>query len=426
MSNQPELIALQRPRRHGNAFLFACLTLLLWYVVLTIFLPTAIYDETFHFPVIERTAHGRWTLAPEVPMLPGYHFMAAALSCALGIHLSIARALSTVLAVLSAWLLLQAERRIRPDQAGRRMLLMVWLPVFFPVACMAYTESAALFFMVLALGLHLRRRWMWSGLALFLACLIRQPNIVWVVFFALGSLLDGHPAGHLPLDPAPRGPARLISRVGVHAIVLAAAVLFFVHRGEIGIGDHPNNVARLNIAQFFVYACFLLVMWAPIWGDRVGDDIRAFLSWAARNPRPAAACGVACVVAVWGLARLYGNPNSWNSRGELQFIRNWPLAAMDAYPPLRIIGATVVVSIAAMMVRFIATQPNRRMLTLAWIFGLAFLAPHFLVEPRYYIMPLFMLNFFAHFTPNQLRRLALWYGGLSLFSCILIMSGHDW
>jgi hypothetical protein len=65
------------------------------------------------------------------------------------------------------------------------------------------------------------------------------------------------------------------------------------------------------------------------------------------------------------------------------------------------------------IVRFGASSSSRVALCTAWFFSLAYVIPHSLVDPRYYIMPMVFLQFFSTFQRRQARQLTVWYAMLT-------------
>ena len=71
------------------------------------------------------------------------------------------------------------------------------------------------------------------------------------------------------------------------------------------------------------------------------------------------------------------------------------------------VAALIVVAAAALVMQ--VRQPLQpAMLSAAWIFAMLFLAPHRLVDQRYYIIPMLFIHFFSRYTPRQRRRLCVW------------------
>src|SRR5438874_8990053 len=87
--------------------------LVAWYVVLTIFLPRPVMDERVHFPIIARMVERGLTLSPKVPMLPGYHLLAAVVGKVLGAGLGVARGVSLVMAGLSVLVFARTAKLIK-------------------------------------------------------------------------------------------------------------------------------------------------------------------------------------------------------------------------------------------------------------------------------------------------------------------------
>ncbi|MGE0481578.1 MAG: hypothetical protein AB7Q17_14010 [Phycisphaerae bacterium] len=198
---------MKRPQRLRTALALACGSYALLWLVLALLNPNPIADEEEHLPVIARFAQRDWSGIGDVPMLPTYHVLAAGATAWCGAAALAVRGLNVLLACAAvAVFAIGLERRatgIAPTVRGvaatiaphgatlavDRLLHFAWNPLLFPFVALAYTDVAGVLPVVAALELHERRRYAWSGVALLVACLIRQTSVVWVAFFVAWALL---------------------------------------------------------------------------------------------------------------------------------------------------------------------------------------------------------------------------------------------
>lgn len=212
-------------------------------------------------------------------------------------------------------------------------------------------------------------------------------------------------------------------RVWGHAVVLALAAAFFMYNRGPTLTMIEANRPRFNIAQLYLFAMFVMFLWAPIWLSRLRQDVRAFCQWAAENRAKACAVVLAAVGAVFVLAAVYDNPHPWNR--NVNYLRNLPLIAMSESAGVRLAVACLIILIVPIMVRFTREQVDRRLLGVLWLLSLVFLLPHSLAEPRYYIVPVVFINLFTGYTAQQARRQTLWYLAVSLvIATFICVRGH--
>jgi len=382
------------PHNHrpiNRALCLAIGSVVVLFACLSIFNPNPIADEGGqHLHAIAQFYNGDWSVPSHLPMLPTYHAIAALCWKVFGPHLVVLRALNAILAVLSIIVLARIARSESFEQPAEAILHFAWLPILFPFLPMVYTEAMSMFCLVLAVYMHVRRRHALSAVMLLLACLVRQSNAVWVVFMALWALADMSKQLRTSTCEtrtvafyalARRG----LARVWAHAVVLALAAAFFISNGGPTLTTVEANRPRLNVAQFYLFALFIIFLWLPIWLSRIRQDVPALCHWALQHPARAGAVLLAAGAAVCMLTATFENPHPWNS--NVDYLRNLPLIAMSESRGVRVAVACLIILIAPVIVRFTLGQTNRRMLGVLWLLSLVFLLPHSLAEPRYYIVP---------------------------------------
>ena len=206
-------------------------------------------------------------------------------------------------------------------------------------------------------------------------------------------------------------------------MVLGVTCGSFAYHGGMTFNKMEAVRIQLNVAQFYLFALFVILLWAPIGVERARADWRAVYHWAFARPLTGLSLLLLVPAVIVLLVVVYENPHPWNQ--DLEYLRNWPLLAMAESLPGRILGVCCIVAALPVVVRFTREQPNRRPLALVWLFSLMFLFPHSLVEPRYYIIPIFLVNFFARFTAGQARRQTLWSLSITtVVSLVIAFYGH--
>ena len=158
-------------------------------MVVTVRLPHTLGDEMYHVPAIQALARGA-PLPRELPMFPTYHWLAALPARWFGTELWMLRLFQGAVAV-AAFLLYQALFRLRyPEAGGDRLLLLAWNPLVFPFFVLVYTDVAALTALLAGVYFQLRGRHLLAAGTLLLACLLRQSNLLWIVFLAAWRIAD--------------------------------------------------------------------------------------------------------------------------------------------------------------------------------------------------------------------------------------------
>jgi len=406
-----------RERRGWWAGGLAAGSVIVWFVLLTVLKPECVGDESRHLAVILSLARGEPVPPDYMPMLPAFHLAAAGLVRLCGPSLLVVRGLNVGLAVLCVVVGL-ALARLRPGGGGSAAaLLLVWNPLFFPFTALAYTEAATVLALLIALYLHLRGRGLLSAIALLAACLIRQSSVVWVAFLVVWRLLDERARLSKPGSGQRVGWSwpRVIAEIWPHATLLAAAGVLVILRPSFAAGQSYANRAAVNVAQFYLFGLTVAVLWLPLWLEQLGRLWAAGLERALAHGRVCAAA----VVAVGLLELAFDNPHPWNA--DPHYLRNCVLIALSTSTLARLAAGVGLVLTSVLVVAFVRAQRERRGVALAWLFSLLFITPHWLVDPRYYVVPVTLVNLLTTYGAAQGRRLLAWYALLSAAVGVMIL-----
>lgn len=383
------------------------------FVGLSLLNPEPIADEGGqHLHAIAQFYAGDWTLPDHLPMLPTYHALGAILWRASGPHLVVLRAFSAGMAILAILVFGAITAGRDGGLRGHAILHFCWLPILFPFLAMVYTEAMAMLGLVSAVYMHVRRRFLLSAAMLLFTCFVRQSNAIWVAFLALWAVSNvcqrsTFPGARASVSAVGKRVRTALRAVCGHAVVLGLFVAFFVYnRGATAVAVEANR-PRVNVAQFYLFALFVVLLWLPVWLLRLRYDVRALLRWAVAHPALALAGFGLAVALVCTLANGFANPHPWNKNTE--YIRNLPLIAMSESLRTRLAVGALIVVLAPVVIRFTVEQANRRLLGMLWAFSVVYLLPHSLAEPRYYIIPAFFINLLTRYTPAQARCLTVWY-----------------
>jgi hypothetical protein len=402
----------------------ACLAVALgsivaWFLLLTVFQSEPTGDEKYHLGAIRLVAQGQWSALGFLTVLPIYHAGAAAALRLFGDSLAIVRGYTAVLALVATVVFYFAARRRQPDGAGLAVCLFVWNPLLFPFTALAYTETPAILALTAALLFRARGRTMACAAALLAACLIRQTTVVWLLFFAIWHAIE------VP-RPAPSGAEGFWNAARVRALAKQLwpyAATLVVFAGVLTafprlIGSDESNRVRVNVAQFYAFGFTAVVLWAPLW-------LEQFRRLWTRRFQPALAYGWVCALGLAAIGLLeiaFRNPHPWNV--DPNFLRDWPLMWMAESGPVRLLAAACLVVVAPLVVSFVRSQPAARLLALTWLFWVLFITPHWLVDPRYYVIPSILVNFFADYSAAQARRLVVWQLALTAALGAAIVAGN--
>lgn len=404
---------------------FGIICYFIWYLLFSYLHPSPLVDEPVHQDVISSFQHGNFF--SELPMLPGYHWLIATISHVPGPSLGLSRFLTCLISAAMIALYASIPQQQNGHSSKRSPLLLAFLPILFPYTSMVYTDAVALFFIIGAVYFRAKRLDIFAALSMLIACLIRQSNMVWLIFMMAWSALDAW-------DQCKRENVlsrlslwniftrHLLPKIFSSLVVLSFMSALLLSRGAVLYSDVSQNRLQPNIGNFYILSFVALILWAPIWLERARDDLRAFFLKINTNPVQSSAIFLFFIALSSVLITTFDNWHPWNE--STWFLHNIPLILMDKYISFRILGVISFFLTAWFVARFWSLQENRRHLLLLTFFTFLFLLPHPLVESRYLIVPFALASFFTNYTDAQTSKLTYWYFSISVVTCVIIASGH--
>jgi len=378
-------------------------------------------DETVHYPQIRSllTAFpdGPWTLHPRLTTFPAYHAVVAAVLKLTGTSgLTAARtvdlAISALLLGVFAALAVRIHRR--RSVVALRVTQLAFLPILFPFFFLVYTDVLSLLLVLLAVHFADRPRPVLAPLTALAAVLVRQTNIVWVVLIALvhlGAL--GRGSQPSPSD-APEGSHRwrtLAAHGAPYALLAAAAVGFTWAHGGLALGDpaaHPPGALHAANVYFFLFVllgCFLplhLPAWGRVFGS-LGGALRRRSWQGALGPVGLTLVGLAVAFFLFTWSFEVSHPYN-------RFLGSLRNRALDFFAHGQLGPLTLFAADLAAVLALAGTRLKRPLAYALYPLTVAFLAAHWLVEQRYFFIPLALWLVYREDAPPWAERLQLVWG----------------
>jgi alpha-1,2-glucosyltransferase len=358
-------------------------------------------DEGFHYDQIIRFYNRSLVLEPYVTMIPAYHAVVAVLARFFSSPTVAFARWATYLLVLP--LVFFFHRSLGPEDRDRAFLKtaqLAVLPPLLPFFWLIYTDgfsTAA----VLAAFWAASRGWpAAAGLLGAGSMLVRQTNVVWLVFVWAWLYLRE------------RGPLfsreRLfgfVRRTAVFACALAGFALFVVWNRGVAIGNrqwHP--LGRLAAGNLWWMGFTTCVFFAPLIPSYFSKAVRSF-SWKATAAVTAAF--LALYLAAFPDLHFF---NTWVQPDAYTLVRNHLLVAAADDPRLAAIYFT-----AAWMGTLAALGALEGRTRALWTAATcAYLVPQWLVEPRYTLIPFVFFQLFRRRQSDAAEAALLgWFALLS-------------
>jgi alpha-1,2-glucosyltransferase len=141
-------------------------------------------DEEVHYDQIRRFACGDLSLNSWLTTLPGYHALLGLIGYVTGVtNIPFMRFLSFLIGLATIGVFGLINREISRNAEFLRILQFAFLPILFPFFFLLYTDVLSLLFVLLAFFCILRERTTLAAVMSLAGTLVRQTNIVWLLFF---------------------------------------------------------------------------------------------------------------------------------------------------------------------------------------------------------------------------------------------------
>lgn len=371
-------------------------------------------DEGFHRSQIERFMRHDWGVNGDLTTIPGFHAIIASISVFTGeTSLQAMRFLGVMFSIGGLILFMIAARKVHPGRGELRMLQLLLFPILFPFFPLLYTDATALTVVMASLLAFVYRRYGWSLFLIALSVLIRQNNIVWFGCFAIAWMLVEYTpqlhatwfaAMHLRWNDAKRAISNIFASHAtkftfLFVVLCSLAFIAFVKiNGGIAIGDqgshpfpdlHTGNVFFL-LALYTVFFLPMVLWQMPTFYKNLKEK-----KW--------------LVPLIVGLFIFY-MLTFWNTHGYNQdinsvFLRNRILVLFTLTPAWKALGFVAVV----LAVLSLISTPLLSPWWLIYPMTVAYLIPSWLIEQRYYFVPIMLFILFRKAQPMWMEWLLLIY-----------------
>jgi alpha-1,2-glucosyltransferase len=339
-------------------------------------------DETYHFAQLHLFLRGDFRVFHEyLTTLPGYHAVVAAAMWVAGADsLAAARTINAMFALAAAAAFHNIRRLLWPGTETVATAQFLLLPILAPFFFLVYTDVLAIALLLWALYLALSERHRWSATALLALVFVRQHEIVWTPFIALLMAWPNLRA-HLSMSWPDRVARFPIAKIWPYAAPIIAFCVFWALNGSISLSHEQAQLHPLTFRSG--NPCFALALGAALLPLQTLAGTATFLR--ALRARPWLALIPLIVIAVFWWTFHADNP--YNLFGPEIYPRNALLLKIDHEWQWRL-GATVLAALAACALTVTRLRPASALLLAP--FALMALAPSWLIDQRYAMVPLIL------------------------------------
>lgn len=399
MSEEPTPYNCSTPPRYETLVLW--LAVALFAILNFARLPHEIADEGFHAPQVWLFTNGDYRITDGLTTIPTYHAAVAFLSRCAGLNsVTEWRIASSVVALLAIPLFYRLRKKLHPADAESRTQLFFLCPYLFPMFFVIYTDAWSLLFLLLSLERMLSGRpWQSAGAGL-LALLIRQTNIIGLLFIVGLDYLRTHEG--MPSR------ATILQFLRKHVGMILVGLLFagfVVWNGGIAIHDKSQHPLSFNLANLHFFLLLQGLLFLP---HVLQKGCQAVAEWW-KQPWffPVVGGFFLLYLATFHASHTFNDPGMhfYLRNRLLHFVLSDPVWKTLAFVPVCL----------ALFSLWNSLRDHRE--TLLWLaFLLLSVAPFAVIEQRYYLPALaFWLVLGKPLEETSRRLLPLYFLGLDLW-----------
>lgn len=388
--------------KRNKAFVFfICFAFFLWFIIL-FFSQDTFVDEKTHLRQITRFRKGNFEILPSLTTIPGYHAVIAFF-----VHffehpsLALVRSISLLLSSSSLIVAYFISKKLNSKHPLIKTLQCVFLPISFLYFPLIYTDIFSLLLVLLALYFILDGKYGLSALFSLASILVRQDDVIWIALIWVYAYLSIY-----GFSFSLKNIQAYVRRTIGHLVVFIIFIIFVLVNGGVALGDKSNHQVGFYMGNSYFFLTTVGLLFFPI----LFAYIRKFdLS----KVKPFILYGVGVGIIIAG-SFIFIQPEIHHGNNKLSMLRNILLQSGYHQYMWAYVAAIFIGYITLFLMKF----EKKRMILLPFIFMSLF--PSFLVEQRYYIIPLFLLLLFRE-EGGEKAELALMSYFAILSSALVIM-----
>jgi alpha-1,2-glucosyltransferase len=344
-------------------------------------------------------------LLPFITNIPGYHVVILLLSKLIYANhakiptLQEIRLISLMLSSISIWIFYLISKKLNHHYPLTRTLQFVFLPITFLYFPLLYTDIFSLLMVLTAFYFTIKKQYKFSALFSFASLLVRQDNIIWVLFIWLYEYISiyGFSVSYKKIID-------YIKSTFEYIFIFFAFIAFVFFNKGIAMGDKTSHEAGFYMGNIYFFLAFTAILFLPYLIASVRKfDVSKMKSLLIFGIIPGALIALSFIVFPPAI-----HPYNLNNL-KVTFLRN--IILRDAY------GQYIWLYVSAIFIGFMTLFLMKFEKKNYLIFPFTFLAlvPSLLVEQRYAIVSLvFLLLLHKEYDSGTERSLVPYFLAISL------------
>lgn len=350
-----------------------------------------VQDEYYHFNQIQRFVAGDVTLNPALTTIPGYHLlMATVIRIFQTDTLIFIRLINSILGLWTVVLFYILAKLIDRKHAVLKTIQFAFFPLVVPFMFLVYTDIFSLGLLLATFYLVYKGRFNQAGFTGLLSLLVRQNNVVWLVFYLCLIYLEIH-GNSFHWKKA----VQYLKQSWFLLLDILLFMLFILWHKGFSLGNeqmHPVSFFKMgNVYLILFLFAFLFLPYMISSIGKVIREIRIIGPIRLIKKYKIVLLMAPFLILFPAFTFVNDHPYNWT----WWFLHNFFLVFFTADIFRKLIFFTIVtISLYALGVM----KLEKKSFYLLYPFTVLFLAPSWLIEARYYIVPFI---FFILFKKEQ-------------------------
>ena len=360
-------------------------------------------DEITHFSAISNFCKFNFSFPDFLTTIPGYHFFGGLFGALTDCTEGFIRFFNLLASFAAIIVFFYLAKEIAPKNYKEKSLLFSLLPILFPFFFLIYTDVLSLLFVLLMFYSAVKEKYALSGIFGLLSFVVRQNNIIWVLF--VGFYLFFGLKGNLSSKLRKSFSAGFVKNILPYVAVLVIAGVLFAKMGGFALGDRAQH-PTFFIGPMNIFTLLFFFFWINL-PENVLNSRKIFSKISSLGCKK-----IAALIAIFTLFyiffmltfrvdHVYNNYEIYH-----YFLRNKILHLFDSSAILR--SAFFLCALYASLSLAVTKFKEKRQ-HLVYLFSGLFLALSWLIENRYFIVPFVLINLFALREKKVERYLIIWY-----------------
>ncbi len=345
-------------------------------------------DEKWHYAqIVEFTRHN-YALNPGLAMLPGYHFVIAGVALLVNASsVPAIRFISLFFNLITIPVFYFIAKKIDYKSALVKTVQYSFFPILFPFYTLIYTDFFSLTLILLAVYFIFRKRYNIAGLILSVDVLVRQNNLIWLVFFNIYIYLKTY-GFVFRLQYLNNHMKNTMSFI-LGPIIFDIFLMIF-HR--VSVGEQTLVYATAVVPNnLFIMLFMFLIIFLPLNISLIKQFI---VYW-----RKKIIFLLPVLLAFFPFSKYFRVENPYNL--NTFFLHNWLFVYFTSGTYQKLIFFVILI-LTVMLIRIIKLHSKEDYLL--YLFTIIFFIPLWFIDVRYYMVP---LSLFILFKKNQKKSIEI-------------------